>query len=85
MKTPPRKLYVTPRQKNKIQLPHPHGHVFVEVGPRKYRLRPVVLGHIARDADGEEVRPVIEGLQPGERVVIDGAFHLNNQRKSAAQ
>jgi len=60
-------------------------HVFVEVGPRKYRLRPVVLGHIARDADGEEVRPVIEGLQPGERVVIDGAFHLNNQRKSAAQ
>jgi cobalt-zinc-cadmium efflux system membrane fusion protein len=60
-------------------------HAFVEVGPRKYRLRPLVLGHIARSADGEEVRPVIEGLQPGERIVIDGAFHLNNQRKSAAQ
>ena len=60
-------------------------HVFVEVGPRKYRLKPVVLGHIARGADGEEVRPVLEGVTAGERVVIDGAFHLNNQRKGAAQ
>jgi cobalt-zinc-cadmium efflux system membrane fusion protein len=60
-------------------------HVFVEVGPRKYRLRPVVLAHFARGPDGEEVRPVIEGLEKGEKVVIDGAFHLNNQRKGAAQ
>jgi len=60
-------------------------HVFVEVGTRKYRLKPVVLGHIARGADGEEVRPVLEGVQAGERVVIDGAFHLNNQRKGAVQ
>ncbi len=60
-------------------------HVFVEVGPGKYRLKPVVLGHIARGLDGEEVRPVLEGVQAGERVVIDGAFHLNNQRKGAVQ
>ncbi|MBU3695005.1 MAG: efflux RND transporter periplasmic adaptor subunit [Rhodocyclaceae bacterium] len=60
-------------------------HVFVEVGPGKFRMRPVVLGHIARGPDGEEVRPVLEGLANGERVVVDGAFHLNTQRKSANQ
>lgn len=60
-------------------------HVFVEVGKGRYRMRPVVLGHIARGPDGEEVRPVLEGLQAGETVVVDGAFHLNTQRKSANQ
>lgn len=60
-------------------------HVFVEVGPGKYRLKPVLLGHIARGSHGEEVRPVLEGVRAGERVVVDGAFHLNNQRKGAVQ
>jgi cobalt-zinc-cadmium efflux system membrane fusion protein len=26
------------------------------------------------------VRPVLSGLTAGERVVVDGAFHLNNER-----
>ncbi len=60
-------------------------HVFVETAPGKFRMRPVVLGHIARGPDGEEVRPVLEGVIKGERVVVDGAFHLNTQRKSANQ
>lgn len=60
-------------------------HVFVELGAGKFRMRPVVLGHMARDADGEEVRPVVEGIAPGDRVVLEGAFHLNTQRKSANQ
>jgi len=38
-------------------------------------LRRVRLG------DPEENRyPVLSGLQPGERVVVEGAFHLNNER-----
>lgn len=60
-------------------------HVFVEVAPGRFRLRPVVLGHLARGPNGEEVRPVVEGVEASERVVVDGAFHLNSQRKSANQ
>jgi cobalt-zinc-cadmium efflux system membrane fusion protein len=60
-------------------------HVFVETAPGKFRMRPVVLGHIARGPEGEEVRPVLEGVSKGERVVVDGAFHLNTQRKSVNQ
>ncbi len=60
-------------------------HVFVEISPGKFRMRPVSLGHIARGPDGEEVRPVLEGVAKGERVVVDGAFHLNSQRKSVNQ
>jgi len=60
-------------------------HVFVELEPGKFRMRPVVLGHIARGPEGEEVRPVLEGVSPGERVVVDGAFHLNTQRKTINQ
>jgi len=60
-------------------------HVFVEVGAGKFKMRPVVLGHMARDADGEEVRPVMEGVSPSDRVVLEGAFHLNTQRKSVNQ
>jgi len=50
-------------------------HVFVEVAPQRFGLRRVRLG------DPEENRyPVLSGLQPGERVVVEGAFHLNNER-----
>lgn len=50
--------------------------VFVEVAPGQYRMTPVKLGQ----AIGE-VRPVMSGLTEGQRIVIDGAFHLNNERK----
>jgi cobalt-zinc-cadmium efflux system membrane fusion protein len=51
-------------------------HVFVQVEGGAFLLRPVTLGE---EANGRRV--LIEGVQPGERIVIDGAFHLNNERR----
>lgn len=51
-------------------------HVFVRVDAGHFRLTQVRLGP---EADG--LRPVLSGLSGGETVVIDGAFHLNNERK----
>lgn len=51
-------------------------HVFVQTGPTQFRLRPATLGE---ESNGQ--RPVISGLQAGEKVVMEGAFHLNNERK----
>jgi len=31
----------------------------------------------------EGMRPVFDGLREGQRVVVEGAFHLNNERKRA--
>ncbi len=53
-------------------------HVYVKVADNRYRLTPVDLGPAT---DG--LRPVIKGLTAGMPVVIDGAFHLNNERKRA--
>lgn len=51
-------------------------HVFVERDAGTFVLRPVVLG-------GEiGARRIVEsGLRPGEKIVINGAFHLNNERR----
>jgi cobalt-zinc-cadmium efflux system membrane fusion protein len=51
-------------------------NVFVEVGPQQFRLTPVRLGP---DVDGR--RPVLSGLKPEQRILVSGAFHLNNERK----
>lgn len=53
-------------------------HVFVQVGKNQFALRPVQLG----DPEGG-VRPVIQGLTVGERIVSTGSFHLNNERLRA--
>lgn len=50
-------------------------YVFVETASGEFALRPVELG--IRDG---QVRRVLKGLQRGEKVVVDGAFHLNNER-----
>jgi len=50
-------------------------YVFVETAPGQYQLRPVQLG--TRDG---KVRRIISGVHVGERVVVDGAFHLNTER-----
>lgn len=50
-------------------------HVFVEAGPNRFLLRPVTLGE---QLGG--LRVLIDGVRPGERIVTDGAFHLNNER-----
>jgi cobalt-zinc-cadmium efflux system membrane fusion protein len=53
-------------------------HVFVKTGDNQYRLTPVELG-----AASQGVRPLMQGLREGAEVVVDGAFHLNNERKRA--
>lgn len=53
-------------------------HVYVQTGPLQYRLTPVELGPAS-----EGMRPVLKGLNEGAPVVVQGAFHLNNERKRA--
>ncbi len=43
---------------------------------KQYKLLPVTLG---RTYQGQ--REVLQGLQPGDQIVLDGAFHVNNERK----
>lgn len=54
-------------------------HVFLKTAENTYRLIPVKLGV---ETDG--VRPVESGLQSGQQIVVDGSFHLNNERNRAA-
>jgi cobalt-zinc-cadmium efflux system membrane fusion protein len=50
--------------------------VFVREGERKFRMRRVTLG-----SEFEGRRVLVDGLRPGDVIVLDGAFHLNNERK----
>ncbi len=50
-------------------------YVFVEDAPSHVTLTRVALGP---ERDGE--RPLVEPLPPGTRIVLHGAFHLNNAR-----
>jgi cobalt-zinc-cadmium efflux system membrane fusion protein len=54
-------------------------HVFVQAGGDAYQMRPVSLG-----PEHEGRRVLLEGLRDGERIVVEGAFHLNNERKRRA-
>lgn len=51
-------------------------YVFVQENERIFRLIPVKL---SPEVDG--VRPVLSGLNDGAKVVVEGAYHLNNERK----
>lgn len=51
-------------------------HVFVQIAPNKYRLREVTVGD-----DYQGMVAIVNGVEPGEIVVSEGAFHLNNERK----
>lgn len=53
-------------------------HVYVKKAENHYRLTPVELG-----AASDGLRPVIKGLSEGTQIVVEGAFHLNNERKRA--
>ena len=70
---PQRRLVVTAsavvREDNK-------DHVFVQLDGSNFQLRAVVLGQ-----ESKGYIPVQSGLKSGERVVTEGAFHLNNERK----
>ena len=54
-------------------------HVFVQIAPERYLLREVTLGEEQNDR-----RAVLSGVREDERIVTEGAFHLNNQRKQDA-
>ncbi len=51
-------------------------HVFVQTSDDTFVLRPVVLGP---EYGGNRV--LLEGLKQGEKIVTEGAFHLNNERR----
>jgi cobalt-zinc-cadmium efflux system membrane fusion protein len=53
-------------------------HVFVRTGSHQYRLSPVELGPA-----GHGLRALLQGPREGAEVVVEGAFHLNNERKRA--
>ena len=51
-------------------------HVFIQIAPNKYRLREVTLG-----SEYQNMVAVVNGVEEGETVVSEGAFHVNNERK----
>jgi cobalt-zinc-cadmium efflux system membrane fusion protein len=51
-------------------------HVFVQTAPNTFLLRKVSVG----DEFGNR-RVVDEGLTAADKIVVEGAFHLNNERK----
>lgn len=54
-------------------------YVFVQTDPTKFMLREVSLG-----LENSDNRVLEDGISAGEKIVLDGAFHLNNQRKQNA-
>jgi RND family efflux transporter MFP subunit len=48
-----------------------HMIVFVQTGPERFERRPVVTGA----SDGDKVA-ILKGLEPGDKVVVEGAFKL---------
>jgi len=53
-----------------------HDHVFVRMDDDLYRMVQVKLG-----PEGKGYRPVISGLKDGQEIAIEGAYHLNTERK----
>jgi cobalt-zinc-cadmium efflux system membrane fusion protein len=53
-------------------------YVFISQGDKRFLRVPVELGPEVAD-----VRPVLKGLTPEQSIVVDGAFHLDNERKLA--
>jgi cobalt-zinc-cadmium efflux system membrane fusion protein len=54
-------------------------YVFLQLAPNKFVLREVTLGE-----ESDDRRVVESGIRAEDPIVIDGAFHLNNQRKQNA-
>ena len=55
-------------------------NVFIQTAPRTFVLREVQLG-----GEFGDFRALIAGVEPNETIVVDGAFHVNNERKKALQ
>jgi membrane fusion protein, heavy metal efflux system len=53
--------------------------VFVQTGDNSFRLRQVTL-----EPGNEGVKILVDGLASGEKIALEGAFHLNTERKRQA-
>ncbi len=53
-------------------------YAFIAEGNNSFLRVPVELDHVIGD-----VRPVLKGLTDGQQIVMEGAFHLDNERKLA--
>jgi cobalt-zinc-cadmium efflux system membrane fusion protein len=53
--------------------------IFIQRGTDTFVLRPVTLGG---EYGGNRV--VVDGVQPNDKIVVEGAFHLNNERRRRA-
>lgn len=53
--------------------------VFVQTGDKSFRLRAVTL-----EPGNEGFKVLVDGLAAGEKVALEGAFHLNTERKRQA-
>lgn len=53
--------------------------VFVQTGDKSFRLRPVTL-----EPGNEGFKILVDGLAAGEKIALEGAFHLNTERKRQA-
>lgn len=51
-------------------------HVYVQLEPKKFKLREVTLGE-----ESNGLVAIVNGIDDGEVVVASGAFHVNNERK----
>jgi cobalt-zinc-cadmium efflux system membrane fusion protein len=74
---PPQKRRVVPS--SAIVRDENRDYVFVQTAPDSFVLRQVTL---AEEYDG--VRVLAAGLRPDDKIVVDGAFHLNNERRQRA-
>jgi len=54
-------------------------YVFVQRAADTFVLRPVML-----DGEFSGSRVLVDGVRPGEKIVVEGAFHLNNERRRRA-
>lgn len=54
-------------------------YVFVETAANRYKLRQLSVGE---EVDGRLT--VLDGLNAGEKIVLEGSFHLNNERQRQA-
>ena len=76
-------MYIRSKKISKLAIPissvvreNDRNYIFVQNTPKTFRLREVEPGM----RDGNLIS-ILSGVTAGETVVIDGAFHLNNERK----
>ena len=53
-----------------------HDHVFIKEDDETYRMVAVKLG-----PEGKGYRPIISGVKEGQEIAVNGAYHLNTERK----